>query len=86
MCVFSPKGYYLAGNGGMSAGNNAVMLVNKNGEIYQFEKTSKMADDTFRRQVASFVADDPQLQQEILGSRATRTVTLRMLGKYHPSR
>jgi hypothetical protein len=86
VCVFSPKGYYLAGNGGMSAGNNAVMLVNKNGEIYQFEKTSKMADDTFRRQVASFVADDPQLQQEILGSRATRTVTLRMLGKYHPSR
>lgn len=81
VCGFSPKGYFLAGNGGMSARGELIMLVVKDGRIYEFDKPGKMANDEFRRQVAAFVADNPALAQKILDSRLTRSGTLRLIGE-----
>ena len=84
LCVFSGDGYFLAGNGGMSARGKSIYLVKKDGKIYEFDKGDKMADDAFRRQIAAFVADDEALRSKILESRLTRIKTLRMLGLYNP--
>lgn len=84
LCVFSGDGYFLAGNGGMSARGKSIYLVKKDGKIYEFDKVDKMADDAFRRQIAAFVADDEALRSKILESRLTRIKTLRMLGLYNP--
>ena len=84
LCVFSDDGYFLAGNGGMSARGKSIYLVKKDGKIYEFDKGDKMADDAFRRQIAAFVADDQVLSRMILESRLTRIKTLRMLGSYVP--
>ena len=83
-CVFSGDGYFLAGNGGMSARGKSIYLVKKDGKIYEFDKGDKMADDAFRRQIAAFVADDQVLSRMILESRLTRIKTMRMLGNYVP--
>ncbi|MDE5942141.1 MAG: hypothetical protein K2H14_08530 [Muribaculaceae bacterium] len=82
--AFSSDGYFLAGNGGMNARGKLSLLVDKGGTVYEFDKTDKMADDAFRRQVAAFVADDPQLARKIAESRKSRSVTIRMLGGYNP--
>lgn len=84
LCVFSDDGYFLAGNGGMSARGKSIYLVKKDGKIYEFDKGDKMADDAFRRQIAALVADDQVLSRMILESRLTRIKTLRMLGSYVP--
>lgn len=84
LCVFSGDGYFLAGNGGMSARGKSIYLVKKDGKIYEFYKGDKMADDAFRHQIAAFVADDEALRSKILESRLTRIKTLRMLGLYNP--
>lgn len=86
VCVFSADGYFISGNGGMSPRKKPEFIVWKNGESYRFDKTDKMADDAFRRQVASFAEGDSKLQKEILNSHAKKDATLRMLGKYRPAR
>lgn len=80
--AYSPDGYYLAGNGGMSTRGKLTMLVVKDGHTYEFEKTGRMANDNLRREVAAFVADDPALATQIMESRKTVDATLRMLGLY----
>lgn len=82
---YSPDGYYLAGNGGMSTRGKLTLLVVKDGHIYEYENTHKMADDSFRREITAFVADDPALTARIMESRKTKDATLRMLGTYRPS-
>jgi len=82
--AFCPKGYFIAGNGGMWCRGKNVAIVDKDGTLHRFPKTDKKSNDSFRRQVAALVEDDPELAQKILSSRLRRDKTLRMLALYEP--
>lgn len=81
---FSPKGYYISGNGGMWVRGKSIVIVEKNGIVSTFNNPTKQADAKFRRQLASLVADDPVLVAMINESRGRRDKILRMLSLYSP--
>ncbi|MDE6264668.1 MAG: hypothetical protein K2M11_05930 [Paramuribaculum sp.] len=82
---YSPKGYYIGGNGGMWAKNKSVILVKKGNTFHRFTKTFKLANNKFRERLAALVADDPVLVKMILQSSFLREKTLRMLSLYSPA-
>lgn len=84
--AFSPKGYSLAGNGGMASVGKPKILVVIGGKITEFTNTHKMADDKLRHSLALMVADDPALADAILASRHRRDKTIRMLSLYNPAK
>lgn len=82
---YSPKGYYIGGNGGMwSRGKKSILIVEKDGRFYTFDNPTKWANDKFRNRVAALVADDPALAKQIGESNFRRDKTLRMLSLYSP--
>lgn len=84
--AFSPKGYSLAGNGGMASIGKPKILVDMGGKITEFTNTHKMADNKLRRKLALMAADDPALAEAILASRHRRDKTIRMLSLYKPAK
>lgn len=82
---YSPKGYYIGGNGGMWAIKKSTIIVKKGETFYLFSNPTKLANDKFRRQLATLVADDPVLVEMIMQSSYRRDKTLRMLSLYSPS-
>lgn len=81
---FSPKGYYVAGNGGMWYRVKSVVIIDKNGELFVFKKPDKRANDKFIKQVTSLVADDPSLVAKLNEAYGSREKILRMLSLYSP--
>ena len=84
VCVFSPKGYYCAGNGGMWVRGKGEMLVIKDNKIYRFQKPGKMADKRLRERLAWLTADDSEYCEYIKTVKGRTDNVLRSLVKYKP--
>ncbi|MDE7450502.1 MAG: hypothetical protein K2M72_09875 [Paramuribaculum sp.] len=84
--AYSPKGYIIAGNGGMWARKKLDVIVKKGDNTYVFSKTGKHADKKFKKQVAAIVADDAELVSRIMQSSSRRDKILRMLSLYSPDK
>lgn len=82
--AFAPKGYHIAGNGGMWYIGKGCILVEKGGIITRFDKTAKSADRKFRERLAAMVADDAALAERLLTTLQRRDKALRMLSLYNP--
>ncbi|MDE5837693.1 MAG: hypothetical protein K2H39_01430, partial [Paramuribaculum sp.] len=83
--AFSPKGYSISGNGGISARKKRDIIVKKGDTTFLFSKTGKFADNKFKQQVAEIVADDPDLVRIIMQSSSRRDKILRTLSLYSPN-
>ena len=81
---YSPKGYRIAGNGGMWARDKSVMLVVKDGRIFRFKNTHRYVNARFLRDLSAMVADDSALAAEVLSLRGRRDKVLRILSRYNP--
>lgn len=81
---YSPKGYFLSGNGGMWMRGKGDMLVVKDGTIENFGKTSKKINASKRHRLMELVADDPALAAYFRTAAGRCDKVLRALGKYNP--
>lgn len=81
---FSSGGYHFAGNGGLWLRGKGTLLVVKDGVIYNFGRPDKKADEKFRRQMDSLVADDAELTDYIRKAKGRRDKILRRLSMYKP--
>ena len=81
---YSPKGYYLGGNGGMWLRGKAEMLVVKDGTIHKFGKTYKKINASKRRKLEALVADDPRLSDYFRTAAGRSDKVLRALSEYNP--
>lgn len=79
---FSSGGYHFAGNGGLWLRGKGTLLVVKDGVIYNFGRPDKKADEKFRRQMDSLVADDAELTDYIRKAKGRRDKILRRLSMY----
>ena len=84
--AFSPKGYTIAGNGGMWARKKLDVIVKKGDVTYIFSKTDKRVDNKFKKKIAAIVADDAELVSRIMQSSSRRDKMLRMLSLYSPDK
>lgn len=86
ICIyaFSPKGYHLAGNGGMWTVKKSSVIVVKNGVATLFTNTSKPSNAGFRKKVAAMIPEDPMLARMIENATGRRDKILRMLAAYSP--
>lgn len=83
---FSPKGYYIGGNGGISFRKKPQIIIKKGDERFEFGDLSKMADKRFRDRVSEIVADDPDLSCSIMDAESRRDRILRSLSNYSPKK
>lgn len=81
---YSPKGYFLSGNGGMWIRGKGDMLVVKDGNIHNFGKTYKKINASKRRKLKELVADDPALAAYFRTAAGRYDKVLRALGYYNP--
>lgn len=86
VCCFSPKGYFLSGNGGIWMRGKGVMLVVKDGEIYNFGKTYNKINNSARRRLETLVADDPALSAYFHTAIGRCDKVVRALGRYNPEK
>lgn len=90
--VYSAKGYGIATNGGIRILQKRRLLfhsktafcLKKKGEddFVQVGKVSDKANNKFRKEVAEYVSDDPDMADAILNSKTRRDKTLLMLWNY----
>lgn len=83
---FSPKGYYIRGNGGISIRRKPQIIIKKGNERFEFGDLSKMSDKKFRERVSAIVADDPELSRFIMDAEFRRDRILRSLSNYSPQK
>lgn len=81
---FSPKGYSVAGNGGMWYKVKGIIIVEKGDKLLVFKNPGKRANGKFIKHVISLVADDPVLVARLNKTYGARDKILRMLSLYSP--
>lgn len=81
---FSPKGYFIAGNGGMWVRGHGVILVVKDGRAYNFGRADKRIDARQLSNAVELVADDQALVERLKASKGRRDKVLRQLVLYNP--
>lgn len=93
--IYSRKGYTIYAGGGTASyvrdgllGSSAIELYLQrlpDGELQAVGRLNSKTTDLFRRRIADFVADDPELAGRILRSNTSRDKTVGLLTGYHPS-
>lgn len=95
--VFAQKGYGVDSNGGIEvlvkyrslSRSRTAYYLRKTGEteFYDAGSASRRGKDRFRESVAAYVADDPELAEQILQSETSdRSRTILMLEAYRPEK
>lgn len=82
---FAPKGYRLAGNGGIWMLGKSKMLVVKGKETFEFGKPSAMLSNKMRKKLKAIVSDDPYYCDFVMAAKGRSDKILRSLKMYKPN-
>lgn len=95
-CIYSKKGYYIDTNGGMLvlqrrrwfSSSRVAYFLRKCGESeYQdIGSAYRRSKDVFRKRIACYIDDDPELAERIRHSNAYRDKMILMLQDYDPTK
>ncbi len=94
--VYSKKGYGIGINGGIEiwvvqrnlSRSASAYYLRKTGdtEFHDVGSASRNVKNVFRRRIAEYISDDPELAGRILGAECGRSKTILMLKEYNPER
>lgn len=92
--IYSKKGYGINSNGGIDiwvvqrdlSRSSSAYYLRKSGEeeFCDVGSASRNVKNGFRRRIAEYISDDPELAEKILKSKTGRSKTILMLEEYNP--